>query len=320
MSLIKKPSTIDTFIYDSKLLEFIKTIIQNNNVKLLVSNNSSSGKTTLLELIKKYYFKDECETVKHENCVLLNQLNEQNINFFRKDLKLFCQIKSTCKHKKKLILIDDFDLISEQNQKILRNFIDNYCHNVNFICTCSNLNKIITSVQSRLLLVNLQNYFEDFFKEQILHIKDGKEIFKNKTLKHLSNETLIMLKKYSNNNFKIFKNNLQKLYFISPIYKIKDFDVQSLNYFSNHNIIETIFKNIKCRDYYKCMELADTLVDNGLSNNDIYELVIYYCKEYDILTKKEKSKIIKLTCDFIKMMTEDYSSVLLFFHKLYTNI
>lgn len=320
MSLIKEPSSIDSFIYDSKLLEFIKTLVHNNNVKLLVSNNSSSGKTTLLSLIKKYYFKDECDAVIDENCVLLNQLNEQNINFFRKDLKLFCQIKSTCKNRKKLILIDDFDLISEQNQKILRNFIDNYCHNVNFICTCSNLNKIITSVQSRLLLVNLQNSFEDFFKDKILHIENGKEIFKNKTLKHLSNETLIMLKKYSNYNFKIFKNNLQKLYFISPTYKIKDFDIQSLNYFSNHNIIETIFENIKCRDYQKCMELADTLVDNGLSNNDIYELVIHYCKDYDILTSKEKGVIIKLTCDFIKMMTEDYSSVILFFHKLYTNI
>jgi DNA polymerase III delta prime subunit len=48
-------------------------------------------------------------------------------------VKTFCQTCSVIKGKKKIIVLDDIDLINEQSQQVFRNCIDKFSHNVNFI-------------------------------------------------------------------------------------------------------------------------------------------------------------------------------------------
>jgi len=56
-----------------------------------------------------------------------------------------------------MIIIDDIDTINEQCQQIFRNYIDKYNHNVNFISACSNIQKIIESIQSRTHILKINS-------------------------------------------------------------------------------------------------------------------------------------------------------------------
>ena len=53
---------------------------------------------------------------------------------------------------KKFIILDDIDLINEQSQQVFRNCIDKYSHNVHFLSSCINIQKVIDSVQSRCII------------------------------------------------------------------------------------------------------------------------------------------------------------------------
>ena len=91
------------------------------------------------------------------NIIILNPLNEQGINYCRNELKTFCQNKCTIKNKKKIIIFDDIDLINDQIQQVIRNYLDKYSNNVNFILSCSNLQKVNTNIKSRLFTIHLND-------------------------------------------------------------------------------------------------------------------------------------------------------------------
>ena len=58
--------------------------------------------------------------------------------------------------KKKSIILDDIDNINEQSQQVFRNCIDKYSHNVHFIASCVNTQKVIDSLQSRMTIIKVK--------------------------------------------------------------------------------------------------------------------------------------------------------------------
>ena len=68
--------------------------------------------------------------------MFINNLKEQGIQYFRNEMKTFCQSHSSIHGKKKLVIIDDIDTINEQSQQVFRNYIDKYKHNIHFISVC----------------------------------------------------------------------------------------------------------------------------------------------------------------------------------------
>jgi len=152
-----KPYSIDDFNFDEKLKLVLRTLIEIDNLNILFIGNQSSGKTTLLyALIREYYgFKKE-DNIPETNIMFINNLKEQGINFYRNDMKSFCQSHCTIFGKKKMVIIDDIDNINEQSQQVFRNYIDKYSNNVNFISVCTNIQKVIESIQSRLNIIKIK--------------------------------------------------------------------------------------------------------------------------------------------------------------------
>ena len=62
--------------------------------------------------------------------MFINNLKEQGVNYYRNEMKTFCQSHSSIFNKKKLVVIDDMDTLSEQSQQVFRNYIDKYKNNV----------------------------------------------------------------------------------------------------------------------------------------------------------------------------------------------
>ena len=107
------------------------------------------------------------------------------------------------KIKKKIIVIDDIDTINEFSQQVFRNFIDNYSNNVSFICSCTNIQKVIESIQSRLLILKLEPITKNIM-ENICNMIIEKE---NINIDEKSIQLLIQLSNYS---LKIMINYLEK--------------------------------------------------------------------------------------------------------------
>jgi DNA polymerase III delta prime subunit len=106
-------------------------------------------------MIREYYNKCASTTAIQENILILNSLREQGIQYYRNDVKVFCQTMSMIPNRKKIVLLDDIDLINEQGQQVFRNCIDKYSHNVHFISSCTNIQKVVDTFQTRNIIIKI---------------------------------------------------------------------------------------------------------------------------------------------------------------------
>ena len=151
-----QPIYFKDFGEDNETVKIIKTLISIDNLNILLIGNMASGKTSLLNTIIREYYTGYTNKDYEENVLYINSLKEQGINYYRTDVKTFCQTCSNIKNKKKFIVLDDIDLINEQSQQVFRNCIDKYSHNVHFISSCNNIQKVIESLQSRFTIIKIK--------------------------------------------------------------------------------------------------------------------------------------------------------------------
>ena len=155
-----QPLYFKDFESDDEMIDILSTLIKMNNLNILFIGDIGSGKTTFLNASIKEYYKGYTDKQYQDNILHINSLKEQGINYYRNDVKTFCQTCSSIKNKKKIIVLDDIDVINEQSQQVFRNCIDKYSHNVHFIASCCNTQKIIDSIQSRLSIVKIKSRAE----------------------------------------------------------------------------------------------------------------------------------------------------------------
>ena len=149
-----KPKFYKDFIIDKEYIHLLKTLIKMDTLNILLIGNTSCGKSSLLDAtIREYYNVDK---IPKNNVLYINNLQEQGISYYRTEVKTFCQTPSMISGKKKFIVLDDIDTINEQSQQVFRNCIDKYSHNVNFIASCCNTQKVVESIQSRITLIKVK--------------------------------------------------------------------------------------------------------------------------------------------------------------------
>ena len=141
-----RPLTLIDFQFHEEFTNTIKTLQQLNTLNMLVVGNFGSGKTSLLNCLIKEYYADTKSTNYDDNVLYINNLKEQGISYYRTEVKHFCQSASSIQGKKKIVVIDDIDAISEQSQQVFRNSMDKFKHTVHFIASCTNIQKVIESI------------------------------------------------------------------------------------------------------------------------------------------------------------------------------
>lgn len=283
-NLIKKyePKTLDAFTIQTSIISILKNLIEINLLNLLIIGNNNTGKSTIIKAIIKLYDK--------EDVMVVNTLTDQSISYSRTDLKIFCKSTNTKKYKK-LVILDDIDFINDQNQQILRNYIDKYSNNINFLCTGKCRQKIIESIQSRLLILKLNDITINNLNQIFTHICKKENI-------NISNEG----KKFILHNC---GNSIQNM--ITYIEKIKLLNIENIDLdFTiaictnmNYNNFKAYIDSCMNNELYKAIKNIYFIYDSGYSVIDILDNLFVFIKNSHSLTDTDKYKTIKIICKYI---------------------
>jgi DNA polymerase III delta prime subunit len=252
-----KPYYISDFYTDNNFQFVLNTLFEIDNLNVLFVGSSSSGKTTLLyAIIRQYYGLSKESTFPENNILHINNLKEQGINYFRNEMKTFCRSSSTIFGKKKLLIIDDIDMINEQSQQVFRNYIDKYKNNVNFISVCTNIQKVIESIQSRTHIIRLEQPTKTHF--QIIMDK----IIQEENL-ILSEDIKTYIIQISNNSIRNLINYLEKIYIYSGSENqgegVKQLDLENCKKLCNIISVDYFEKYIEYIKTYQLIEAINIL-------------------------------------------------------------
>lgn len=302
-----KPKQLLDFEIDPDVYDILKTLLSMNNLNLLFVGDSGCGKTSLINvLINEYYG----STQFNDNILEINSLKEQGIQYYRAEVKTFCQTRCSIPNKKKIIVLDDIDNINEQSQQVFRNYIDKYNNNVHFISSCSNVQKVIDSIQSRQIIIKLKQ-LEDKNFLKILH----KVTLNECMLVDPAAEKFILT--VCNGSIRILLNYLEKFKLLNlPI------TVELANNVCTNISFDILYKytvHAINNELTHCVQILYDLFDKGYSVMDIYDNYFIFIKATDLLSEDHKYKIIKLLCKYITIfhnIHEDEIELTLFTNNL----
>ena len=283
-----KPKRLDDFEITHELKNLLLSLNQNNNLNILFVGNSGVGKTALIDSLIRNYYGD---TYNNENILQINSLKEQGIQYYRNEVKTFCQTPCIIHGKKKCVVLDDIDFINEQSQQVFRNCMDKYSHNVNFISSCCNLQKVIDTLQSRQIIITLQPHKYENMKNVMTRITKNENMI-------IDNNIQDFIIKLSNYSLRIMINYLEKLKIINlPInYEVVNNICSNISY----EIFDEYTENLLNKNVEGAIKIFYNLYDCGYSTMDIYDNYFLYIKSTPLLTDDTmRYKIIKLLCKYI---------------------
>lgn len=284
-----KPINLNDFIIDEKIKNILNVFIKIDTLNLLINGDTGTGKSTLIDvLINEYYNNNYTK----DNVMYINLLKEQGIHHFRQNIKTFCQTTNNIK-KKKIVVIDNIDQINEQSQQIIRNNIDKYSHKINFILSCSNIQKVLDNLQSRVNIIKLNLISKDKLSEYTKNICVSEDLKIDddciEFIVNISNNSLRLLKSYIN-KLKLLNEEItiEKIYIICTQISYHFFDEYTALWFNNKNHI-------------KATEKIRQLTDLGYSVMDVLETYFTYIKNISKIEDKYKFDIFPILCKYINV-------------------
>jgi len=285
-----QPKKIDDFEFDENLKQLFINMVLMDNLSLMIIGNSGSGKTTLINVLIDEYYKNINKNDINNNVMIINTLKEQGIQYYRNEVKTFCQIPSTIKKKKKIIVLDDIDLINEQSQQVFRNCMDKYSHNVHFICSCINTQKVIESIQSRMINIKLTSLTKDKLKKIFNKIKNNEKFI-------IDDDSENFILDISNSSIRILINYMEKIKLINTTI---DFElVKKLCTNINFNEFNDFLHSCMENNLNKAVSIILNIFEKGFSVIDILDNFFIFIKMNSKLSETHKYELIKLLCKYI---------------------
>tara|TARA_B100001142_G_C14243891_1_gene620494 strand:- start:14 stop:979 length:966 start_codon:yes stop_codon:yes gene_type:complete len=293
-----QPIYLKDFEISDDLRNLLHSLINMDMLNIILIGNSGSGKSSLIQAILKEYYGNN----NYNNDVLhINSLKEQGISYYRGDTKTFCQTASSIPGKKKVLVLDDLDIINEQSQQAFRNYIDKYSQNVHFIASCSKMQKIIDSIQSRMMIVKIKL----LEKENLIRITEKICRSEDIVLDDNAKDFIIQI---SNNSVRILINYLEKIKLINKKITLELVQEACTNiYYIDY---ARYIKYCKNKNLREAINIFYSIYDKGYSVMDILDSFFLFIKVYPELTDDEKYNIIPLLCKYITIFNDIHENVI----------
>jgi replication factor C subunit 2/4 len=286
-----QPVYFKDFTIDSAYIELLNTLIKMNNLNILLVGNSGCGKTSLLyATIREYY---QMPNIPKQNVLYINNLKEQGIQYYRTEVKTFCQTPSAIFGKKKFIILDDIDSINDQSQQVFRNCIDKYSHNVHFLASCSNTQKVIDSIQSRCTIIKIKPICKNFLKIIFNKIKNLEKL-------NIDNRSEEFILNICNNSIRLLINYMEKFKLLGiniTETKVKEI-CTNISFYEFEKYTEEWYRN---KNLSFAIQIIYSIYNKGYSVMDILDSYFTFIKITTILNETIKYKVIKLILKYIAL-------------------
>lgn len=291
-----KPYYLNDFTMNDKRMRLLRTLFEIDDLNVLFVGAPGCGKTTLLyAILREYYGLSKTANIPETNVLFINNLKEQGINYFRNEMKTFCQSKCSIHGKKKMIVIDDIDTVNEQSQQVFRNYIDKYSNNMHFVSVCTNIQKVIESIQSRVHIMQMQSPNQQEIENIMQYIVEREGIQIDDDAKSYVLETC-------NNSLRVLINTLEKFYIYGQPITVEvcrkmcsNISTQQFDDYMNH---------LKNGRLVEAIETLFAIHDFGYSVIDILDYFFTYVKATPLLTEEEKYKLVPYLCKYITIFNK----------------
>ena len=270
----------------------IYQLIETHNVNILIAGHAGTGKTTLINLIVEEYYKKNINA--RENILSINSLQEQGIQYYRSDVKNFCQIKSSIPGLKKTLMVDNIHDIGEQQQQIFQNYIDKF--DINFIATTNNISKVNHNIISRLNYIEM----EPVTKDKIMNLYD-KVYLREEMHNQLDEKVKDLICDLSGLSYKKLLNNILKI----KLYGKQCTNEKIVKMCSNINIqyYELFLTHILNKNYTESLKILYSASTNeGYSIQDILFYLYYYVRTHSTINDFFKYEFIKILTKYIAII------------------
>jgi DNA polymerase III delta prime subunit len=292
-----KPYYLSDFTHDSIPKKIIHTLLDIDDLNILFIGNTSSGKTTLLyALLREYYGLSKTDPISETNIMFINNLKEQGINYFRNEMKTFCQSHCSIYGKKKIIVIDDMDMVNEQSQQVFRNYLDKYKSNIHFLAACTNVQKVIESLQSRL---HILHFSAAHAPRSDLCEHTLRRIVREESLA-LTDDSIAYILDKSGGSVRHVINHLEKIHLYANPGQLIELPVcEKLCSTLSFQPFEEYIAALREGKLSEAIRVLYNIHDYGYSVIDIYDFFFSFVKTTKSLTEDEKYNLLPILCKYI---------------------
>ena len=281
----------------------LQTLIGIDSLHVMLLGGAGTGKTTICNLILKEYYKGHVESA---NVLYINSVKEQGVQYYRTEVRIFCQTTSTVVGKRKTIVLDDMDVISEQGQQVFLTGLDNYGHMVNYIVTCSCQHNLIESIHSRLICVQLNTFSSDYMRQLLVSIAQNENV-------RITEEAQNMIILRCNSSVRTLINYVEKFKLLQE--EITEEVVAQCCSTIQESYLGKLMQYVLDKNLKEGLKVVRAVSEDGYAVMDILDAFFTYLKLYsgidDILKYKMTKIISKYICIFNQI--HEHSVELLFF-------
>ena len=264
---------------------------------MLFIGPSGSGKTLLVEVFLNEFYalhNKKQGTIFNDHILRINVLREQGINFYRNDLKHFCQnISST----QKFVIMEDMENLNEQSQQVICSCIQKYSNSIHFIGTCSNPQKVNITLNTLLLPIQIKGITHEMMERLYDTVSKNENI-------NIDAESKVYILQ-TRRNPKALLNDLQKckLYYgYEQLPNTSQIDIQTIKDILcdiNDNTFDLFTQHIRNKDIKHGTHLLFALYQEGFSVIDILSQYYDYIKNNQNMPDALKYEMTKVLTKFI---------------------
>jgi DNA polymerase III delta prime subunit len=286
-----QPIILNDFLMEKQTSEWIRMMIKMDKMNFLFIGESGSGKTSILNVLMKEYYSNVSEREKENNVLFITSLKEQGIHYYRSELKIFCQTKSSIKNKKKMVLIDDIDMLNEPCQQIFRSYMDMFSNNVHFLASSYSIQKVLETLQSRFMILRLN----PLTKDQMFFLLDKIQEKENICLEAGVKDFLLTISDHNAKTLIHFMEKFKLLGTSTITLEIANQLCTTINFV----LFEKYIDFVKKQDLDKAVKWLYSIYEKGYTVMDIWDCFFLFVKTTDALTESEKYQWIPLICKYI---------------------